>query len=248
MQDKKSLTPTTGSAKHELHTFVGKPNPDAEMTAAYKAAVAEWNTTHPDACGNERMKPCVLTLEFVINGTKTPVTVLQSARYVVSNDMSWVVEQMHDDAAFFRERGFDILREKIEADAFGNDAIPASDASVADRDGYFEAHVKVELGCADDIPELSRYAADLGARFDRPVPISWNANPDKYAPGDGEGGQRFVNVRFHDRGSKFFGKMLGELRAEINSKDGMHWLKHIAEWVWYDTNRAMDNGWIEFEN
>jgi hypothetical protein len=187
-----------------------------------------------DGRDGPRTKACVLTLVFAGN---VEVTVLQSARYVCGNDLGRLVQECESDAAFFRSHGFEVLREKIEASAYGAEGIP-QDGPRPDH-GYFEFHIKVDGGLA----EARAVAKAAGETHERPVPLSWNCRPDKH-PGDGLGGQVFLNVRFRDKGLCEIKPLLHDTCEKLTDA-GLRVLKIISEFVWYDTLPEMDRGWID---
>lgn len=233
-------------AMHEIHVFLEPLNPDDATVAKYTKLVTDWTDTHPNL---KPMKAPHLALEF--RGQADPVRVLQSARYVLSDDMADVIKQCAADADYFRENGFKVLREKIEASVYGIDGIPQTTEQVASHPTkYFEFHIRVHRQDLNDIgmepllteaelKELRVVAAKFGADLKIPVPLSWNLNK--------AGSQRFLNVRFRHKGAVEALQLVKELNDKINQDARFKVGKVIAEYVWYDTLPQLDRGWIDFD-
>ena len=127
-------------ATQEIHIFLEPLNPDQETLEKYYATVAKWNEQNDKGAP---MKPCHLALVFRdAEGTENIVRVMQSARYYPCNDTSEVVQQCHKDAEFFQSYGLKVIREKIEATAYGIKGIPQDTSQLPDGK-YFEFHIKV---------------------------------------------------------------------------------------------------------
>lgn len=73
---------------------------------------------------------------------------------------------------------------------------------------------------------------------------SYNENKNQFNE-DGEGHQRFLNVRFRASRDEC-SKCLSELKAAIEEMTTFTVLKVISEYVWFDTLTALDNGWIDY--
>lgn len=138
--------------------------------------------------------------------------------------------------------GFCVLRTKVEA-GFHNPGVPATDAEAAalSPHNYFEVHWKLRLprGGAE-LPALARLAAAHGARLSR--------SALKRASSGGEGGvgheQRFVTLRLYDCGRERAAERVRRLTDEL-AEHGYHVLTTIREYAVYDSNVAMDAGWID---
>jgi len=90
------------------------------------------------------MKACYLALVFRdVEGNENVVRVLQTSRYIYSDDTTEVINSIHEDKEYFLNQGFDVVREKIEARAYGIDGIPISDEEMTKYPRYFEFHIKV---------------------------------------------------------------------------------------------------------
>ena len=74
-----------------------------------------------------------------------------------------------------------------------------------------------------------------------PVPLSFNAYR--------EGRQRFLNLRVGHCGLKTALESVEKVKADIAKDPNLEYLEvgkaHI-EYVWWDDNRDMDRGWIDF--
>ena len=240
------------AATHELHIFLGPINPNTETVERYQQVVEEWNQKYPSTLG---MKPCLLTLIFRDqHGKPTNVTVMQSARYVRSNDDQYVIAQAMADAKWFTDHGFDVVRRKIEASAYGISGIPQTVQEVAQYPSkYFEFHIKVGRKDASDtsaiseqeIEQLNNASFVCSKEYNIPVPLSYNNLKDKFNL-DGEGHQRFLNVRFRGLGIKDIAPKLEDIKSTIAEQTRFKVLKVISEYVWYDDNTAMDHGWIDY--
>lgn len=139
-------------ATHEIHHFLLPVNPNESTLQRYYDAVAEWNkivlpilsSSSSKIQQTSNMKPCYLALIFRKGGVEQEVCVMQSSRYVRSNDPDLVIQQCHKDTEFFKKRGLDVVREKIEATAYGIKGIPLSNCEAEKYPKYFEFHIKVK--------------------------------------------------------------------------------------------------------
>lgn len=237
-------------ATQEIHIFLADLNPDDETLERYNKAVAEWNDNHPEL--SDKMKNCYLCLVFRdADGNENPVRVLQSARYIRSNDSDYVVQQCHQDANYFVSKGFTVIREKIEATSFGINGIPTSDEEMRKYPKYFEAHIKIGLTDRDsalvtdeEIEQLRYLSKQLSDELHIPVPLSYNQA--KKDVGDCMGFQRFMNVRARTYGRDNFCKMVVDPVVEVIKKAGYRHIKTINEYVWYDSYPELDKGWIDY--
>jgi hypothetical protein len=248
------LPKLTGSgekpATQEIHIFLLPLNPDEEILQNYYKAVNEWNETHSDT--DDKMKACFLALVFRDSkGNEKVVKVMQSARYFRSDDTEKVVQESHKDSKWFKERGFEVVREKIEASAYGISEIPLEDSDLPEGK-YFEFHIKVGRKDRDEtspitpkeIEGLRQISRNFSSELKVPVPLSYNENKNKFNT-DGQGHQRFLNMRFR-KGRKFCKNQISNLKKAIEEKTGFYVIKVISEYVWYDTYKEMDNGWIDY--
>ena len=243
----------TLAATHEAHIFLGELNPNQEQVLRYYKVVDEWNKCHPEV--TDKMKACYLALVFRDpDGTEKTVSVMQSARYIRSNDMEAVVKETHEDADWFAQHDFSVIREKIEASAYGIHGIPLQDAEMERYPTkYFEFHIKVGRADSQDrseltdaeITELKNISEVFTKQFKTPVPLSYNRNPHQLG-NDGQGHQRFLNVRFRKIGLEKVKEQVKEVESAINDTRSFKVIKTISEYVWYDSFTELDHGWIDY--
>jgi len=249
-------------ATQEIHIFLGPLNPEEESLQRYYEATNLWNRdVYPQLiieASNTgsmpaEMKPCHLALIFRKDGEDNQVRVMQSARYYRCNDTEKVIAQAQEDAQWFKEHGFAVLRTKIEASAYGIEGIPQTDEQAEAFNGYFEFHIKV---CRKDLTDtspidekeieqlkaVSRYFTQV---FKVPIPLSFNVNHNKTNQ-DGKGHQRFLNLRFRKTGLVNIKPRIEEIKQQIDETTNFRVVKVISEYVWYDTYPEMDHGWIDF--
>jgi len=255
------ITPPGLSREAEYQTLTWKGF--SEAVERYKAAVADWNAVEKpllrarDAdVDHGEMKAPVLTLIFRDGAGEKPVTVCQSACYVRCNDIDRVRELCHEQAAYFTARGFTVLREKIEASAYGVLGVPQTAAEAALHPScYFEFHIKVQHEVESDKPQLIteteekalRAAANTLSRIlEIPVPLSYNREKNENNTANG-GCQRFLNARFYGLGMAEIKPQLTTLTDAVRLLKGdFTVIKTISEYVWFDTLKAMDHGWIDY--
>lgn len=204
----------------EIHVFVAPLDPAPEDVERFRAA-----------CGTH-MKPLLLNLDYVGKGF---VGVLQTSRYV-KGDVAQARGAAAHDAQLLRDAGFEVLREKVEA-VHTNDGVPQVGPGATDR--YFEFHVLIDRpGAAlsnDDVASLRGIATALSQKFSRPVPLSYNALKPS---------QRFLNVRARDCGLTEALVPVREIERAVQAH-GLEVKKVISEYICFDSNRAVDNGWLE---
>ncbi|MBA3815591.1 MAG: hypothetical protein H0X29_03555 [Parachlamydiaceae bacterium] len=240
-------------AAQELHIFLAELNPSEERVKEYYDVVQKWNDQHLNL--SYSMKPCYLGLVFRdASGAEQTVSVMQSSRYVHSNNTDYVVQQSHEDAQWFIEHGFSVIREKIEAQIHGIDGIPNTNAEMAlFPTKYFEFHIKIGRVDKEDSSELSEeeieqlktISNDFTRKFRVPIPLSYNRNKNQ-SNGDGQGNQRFLNVRFRQIGFNQVALKVEEIKEAIKQTGKFKVLKTISEYVWYDSFSQLDHGWIDY--
>jgi hypothetical protein len=239
-------------ALQEIHTFLLPLNPSEQMLQKYYAVVDTWNKQQSS---QYLMKPCFLCLVFNLDGKEVDVCVMQSARYLRTNSVETAVSACKEDSRYFELCGFEILREKIEANAHSIDGVPCSVSDMlAFPNNYFEHHIKVQRKDRDnneditpeEIEELRCVSRYLTYKYKSPVPLSYNKNKDKNN-GDKLGHQRFLNVRFRGIGLDQIKTELTTVKNIINTWTNFVVIKSIDEYVWYDTKPSVDHGWIDFE-
>lgn len=216
----------TGS--FELHVFVAPLDPPLDAVERFRAACAS---------APSPMKPLLLQLDYVHRGF---MGVLQSSRYV-QGDVTSATAAAATDAAWLRAAGFEVIREKVEAVAT-DPGVPqtADDALGAPADRYFEFHLLVDgrngpLSDADRT-RLADVAVQTALRLGTLVPASDNALKP---------GPRFLNLRASGVGLDGAMENVRALRQAIEADGTLVVNKVIAEYVCADTNRAVDDGWLE---
>ncbi|MFO0846460.1 MAG: hypothetical protein U0797_29505 [Gemmataceae bacterium] len=147
-------------------------------------------------------------------------------------DLAEVVEQVAGLARSLRQRGFRVTRLKLEA-VTTNEGVPATDeeARAFPAGNYFEFHVKLTLPAEGDLDALrvvcTRHAAHL----------SLNALRDDSA-------RRFVTMRVYG-----VGRVNAEVRFDDLCKEltalGYPLSNRLKEYAIYDSNAAVDAGWID---
>lgn len=77
---------------------------------------------------------------------------MQSSIYIRSNDMSQIINECHNQASYFRDKGFVVFASKIEAMAYGNIGIPINSEELINyednefaKSPYFEFHIKCKF-------------------------------------------------------------------------------------------------------
>lgn len=246
-------------AQHEIHIFLDPVNPSQDIVEKYNTVVQKWNET------NRRdftMKACYLCLIFRDKDfNEIPIKVMQSAVYYKNNSIDDVIAEAEAQANFFMNEGFGIMRVKIEASAYGISGVPQTfedfhkgiKPPLNDEltKTYFEFHIKTKFRdknendpiTDEEIVTLKKISSQLTKELRVPVPLSYNLNRDKGYK-DGMGNQRFLNVRFREKGIMEIRSILNGIEREI--KKYVDVVKIIPEYVWYDTNPKIDHGWIDF--
>ncbi len=239
-------------ATHELHVFLGEINPSQKRVDKFFKTVEDWNDINSDLA--DRMNACYRALIFRDeNGAEKTVKVMQSARYFRSDKTDEVVRELHDDADFFAKRGFNVLREKIGATAFGIDGIPETDQETKFyRTKYFEFHIKIgrqdveDISSLDDkeIESLNIITRQFTSKFKKPIPLSYNCSKDGVLD-DCTSHERFLNVRFRNQGMNSIQPILKEINLAL-PLFGLRVIETTSEYVWYDSFTTLDKGWIDY--
>lgn len=214
----------------EIHIFVTPLDPSPEQAASFSAACKG----DGDAA---RMKGLLLNLDYVNKGF---VGVLQSSRYV-RGSLEDAKRGAEEDAAILRSKGFEVVRKKVEA-VSTNDGVPKTmdDAKRSPDDRYFEFHLLIDGKSGpisnEDVASLRSIASEMSRRLDQPVPLSYNALKPA---------QRFLNLRARRMGLDDAMVHVRELESLIERTGVLGVVKVIAEYICFDDNRAIDNGWLE---
>ncbi|MFF8727513.1 hypothetical protein ACF073_13610 [Streptomyces sp. NPDC015171] len=132
-------------------------------------------------------------------------------------------------AARLRSAGFAPVRVKTESVPWAPE-VPAGPCG--DDGRYFEHHVKLLLDPDTDLGALAARVVPHGAH------LSWNA---RRVGGDGRH-ERFVTQRCRGVRAAEAGRALERLLAGL---DGLEVLDVEREFVLYDSDESVDDGWIE---
>ena len=216
------------TGRFELHVFVEPLDPPGSVIERFRAACA--GAPVP-------MKALLLNLDYVGKGF---VGVLQSSRYI-EGDEAAARAAVSGDAEILRAAGLKVVREKVEAIST-NPGVPRSlddeKSSLADR--YFEFHVLIDGKqgplSEDDMRALRGLSTEYTGKLARPVPLSYNAMKPS---------QRFLNLRTRGEGLARSMERIAELQRAIEEKGALQVKKIIGEYICFDSNRAVDNGWLE---
>lgn len=208
----------------EAHLFVGPINPPAEVQQEFVRY-----------CKTLGLRALNLGLNFEGAGVNT---VLQTTKYYKVPSPLQALEQMVADAEKLSEK-FDVVRIKLESLAT-NDGIPQTDenAHAIPGDTYFEYHIKlkdVEINEAND-SKLKSLSTKLTNELNIKVPFSCNNLPDY---------QRFLNARTYKLGFKNSYALIDKI-ADAIKENGFTIDRIVSEFIAYDTNKALDQGWLEF--
>ncbi|MCP3100349.1 hypothetical protein LZ198_15885 [Myxococcus sp. K15C18031901] len=132
-------------------------------------------------------------------------------------------------------QGFDVTRMKLEALGKNRD-MPEDDATArAQPTNYFEFHVKVVIPASGtDLETLRARCERHGAHLSR------NARKLR-ADGSGE---RFVTLRVHGLGKANADARFQSLVEDLASQ-GHTLTQRLREFTVYDSNHALDRGWLE---
>lgn len=212
----------------ELHVFVGPVEPDEATVARFREACTS---------ADEPMKALLLRLDFAGRGF---LGVLQSSRYV-RGPLEDAVRAAGRDAAALRAAGLAVVREKIEAVAT-SPCVPqsAEDPRAREPARYFEVHL-LFAPVGEVLTEAHERALEEVSRacalaLGRPVPRSYNA----FKPS-----LRFLNLRAYGVGLDGARTDVEYVAARVERTGLWARVKVLEEYVSYDTNRALDQGWLE---
>ena len=212
----------------EIHVFVEPLDPPPDRVEAFRVACA--------SSSSGAMKALLLQLDYVGKGF---VGVLQSSRYI-QGDVAAAREAASTDASVLRAAGFTVIREKVEALA-SNPGVPRdlAEAASSPADRYFEFHLLIDGKhgplSEHDMLALRGLSTEFAQRCSRPVPFSYNALKPS---------QRFLNLRARGCGSAEAMQPVEQLAVAIAARE-LVVKKTIAEYICFDSNRDVDNGWLE---
>jgi len=232
----------------EIHIFLNPLMPDKETLKRYDDAVEEWNqTVLPTAEGAiSKMRPVFLCLNFREAGE---IFVMQSARHISHESTDFVIEQAYNDGKWFAERGLEVTRHKVEAYG-GSKGVPLTDEEAMKYPNrYWEFHLRVNRKednpdkaiTVEEVAALKELSEHYTQELKVPVPLSYNAYKG--------GRQRFLNVRVGHCGRDTALKSVEYIKKDIAENPSFKYLdvgKAHTEYVWFDDNRDLDRGWIDF--
>jgi hypothetical protein len=148
----------------------------------------------------------------------------------LSGSPSYAVEsaRAREVAARLRADGFEPVRVKTESSPWAPEVprVPCHDGR------YFEHHVKLLLGADTDLAVLAARVAPHGAH------LSWNARRVR----DGARHERFVTQRCRGVDADGAGRALEALMRELG---GCEVLSVEREFVLYDSDPSVDDGWLQ---
>lgn len=247
----------------EIHIFFSPVNPQPKTVEKFVEICNKITESHKDDPHFKKIKPCHLSLHFKGVGD---VRVMQSSRYIISDDIKTVIKECNEEADKMQElfntayenkeidEKVSVIREKIEAIASA-DGVPKTNDDAKLYERYFEYHIKLQRKnpknkdqdkkdqrinepiTEDEINKLKELSKKFSDKFERPVPLSFVNNMFH---------QRYLNVRFENIGSIEAAKRMKEIEKAIDETDDFEWDKTISEYVWFDSYRALDKGWIDF--
>ncbi|MEU9578214.1 hypothetical protein [Streptomyces chilikensis] len=131
-------------------------------------------------------------------------------------------------AAELEADGFPVLRVKVESDPWAPEVPPGP----CGRERHFEHHVKLRLPAGADLAALAARVSPHGAH------LSWNA---RRVTGAGHH-ERFVTQRCRNVDADGAGRALDALLAGLG---GLEVLAVEREFVLYDSDESVDDGWLE---
>ena len=140
-----------------------------------------------------------------------------------------------DLASAVEAAGFPVVRTKVEASPW-NEGVPQTDEEAAGQpaDRHFEHHVRLVLGPDADLSALEALARSRAGHLSR------NALRRR----DDGREERFVTQRCYGVGQPAARRALGALVAALESA-GYEVADVEEEFVVYDSNAALDAGWID---
>jgi len=208
----------------EAHLFVGPLNPSVALQQEFVRF-----------CKTIGLRALNLGLNFETAGVNT---VLQTTKYYKVPSPLQALEEMISDAEKLSEK-FEVVRIKLESLA-SNEGIPQTDqeAQAVPGDTYFEYHLKLkdmEINEAND-EKLKQLSSQLSQALNIKVPFSCNNLPHY---------QRFLNARTYKLGFKNSYALVDKVANAIHD-NGFFIDRIVSEFIAYDTNKALDKGWLEF--
>lgn len=234
-------------AMQEIHIFLAPINPNQYDVEKFQNLVRKFNDKYEPLFGSrwKPMKACHLALQFKSGW----VNVIQSSRYVLSNNPDDVIWQSYNLDSKIFENEFQIIRVKIEASLHGIEGLPSKNEEMIKFKRYYEHHIKVcvkdcepgKLMTNEELQSLENLSKQLEKKYKLPIPLSYN----KISFDDLGGFQRYLNVRFRNLLPTQVLQIVKEITTYINTNTIFQVIKSIDEYVWYDTYPQLDAGWID---
>jgi hypothetical protein len=130
--------------------------------------------------------------------------------------------------------GFAVVRVKIEVEPANAD-VPANDsaAQLHPPGNYFEHHIKLRRQLAGQRESLLRLCVNHGAHLSR---NAWREPAEGFE-------ERFVTLRSYGSGRSVSAERLEGLRAALK-ESGEEIIEVESEYAVYDSNQALDAGWL----
>lgn len=239
----------------EIHIFFSPINPQPKTVDVFSRICDEINARRKGEPHFTRIKACHLSLHFKNVGD---LRVMQSSRYITSQDMNVIIDECYAEADQMQEmfnQAYDngeidekveVIREKIEAIASA-EGVPRTNEEAKKYPRYFEYHIKLCSRNQDnntpitdeEILELKKMSEEFSKKYNRPVPLSFVNNCMH---------QRYLNIRFDNIGSTYAYERVAEIVESINLSEKFVHSKTISEYVWFDSFRKLDQGWIDFDD
>jgi hypothetical protein len=137
-------------------------------------------------------------------------------------------------AQYLGSNGFEVTRVKVEADPTTS-GVPRTEeeASRLAAANYFEFHLLVTLARPSELPALSVLCAEYNAH------LSMNTFKQSAV----EETERFVTMRLKGMGGVRASKLFDNLAGAIE-RAGYRTSRRVQEYVVYDTNLTLDDGWM----
>lgn len=136
----------------EIHIFFEPINPKLKTVFKFEEICAKITENRKNDKGFTKIKACHLSLDFRGVGD---VRVMQSSRYIVSDNRDQVIKECYDEADLMQKMFNDafesgdideqvcVIREKIEAIASATN-VPKTDDEAKQFPHYFEYHIKLK--------------------------------------------------------------------------------------------------------
>ena len=180
-------------------------------------------------CEVERCK-CVRIVLARGSHVEQPMATWRRGETVLPEVLAEATQRARD----LEHAGFEVVRVKIEADP-ANDDVPATEkaARLAPASNYFEHHVKLRRETAAGTELLLRVCLEHAAHLSR---NAWRQPAHGFE-------ERFVTLRSYQVGWPASEQRLQALLASLRAA-GEQILDVESEYTVYDSNLALDAGWL----